>query len=618
MKNKRKWFSMLLVSSILATTVTTPVYAISTVKEPSEGISNYEMNEEPKNSEVLEESIMPENNNDVDEPKEEIIKPKEDEEDLEKEVVSTNKSEKTKSSELKQTLNNDTEGPVIDFSSLTVSPKKVKVGEKITVSVKVEDPSGVENVTIQYMGTQSTYPIDLELTYDKATKSYSATLEVTTRIYKNQKPGLWQITGIETSDQLHNWTMIDYYLFRPGSDYEDLSAGDFTIIGEVALQSISMNKKTLTLKKNSSEALKVEYTPTNTTVNKTIAWSSSDSKIATVNEKGEVKAVKAGKAIITAKVDGKSTTSTITVPATSVSYSTHVEKYGWMAAVTDGKLSGTSGQKKRMEALKINIKDNPNLGIQYSTHVQKNGWMNWVSNGTLSGTSGEAKRLEAIKIKLTGKDAEKYDVYYRVHAEKNGWLGWAKNGEEAGTEGFGRRLEAIEIVVVEKGASAPGSTINTFVKKELIPAVSYTTHVQSIGWQSWVKDGKMAGTSGKSKRLEGIKIKLENLPFAGNVQYKTHVQSYGWQGWSTNGVLSGTSGKAKRLEAVQIQLTGEMAKKYDIYYRVHAQSYGWLGWAKNGESSGTEGKSKRLEGIEVKLVKKGEKAPGSIAKAFIK
>ena len=40
-------------------------------------------------------------------------------------------------------------------------------------------------------------------------------------------------------------------------------------------------------------------------------------------------------------------------------------------------------------------------------------------------------------------------------------------------------------------------------------SVSYRTHVQTYGWQGYVKDGAMSGTSGQSKRLEGINIKLE-------------------------------------------------------------------------------------------------------------
>ena len=43
-------------------------------------------------------------------------------------------------------------------------------------------------------------------------------------------------------------------------------------------------------------------------------------------------------------------------------------------------------------------------------------------------------------------------------------------------------------------------------------SIEYQTHVQSYGWQKTVKDGALAGTSGKAKRLEAIKIKLTDLP----------------------------------------------------------------------------------------------------------
>lgn len=147
------------------------------------------------------------------------------------------------------------------------------------------------------------------------------------------------------------------------------------------------------------------------------------------------------------------------------------------------------------------------------------------------------------------------------------------------------------------------------------PSVTYQTHVQDYGWQEWKNDGEMSGTSGQSKRLEGINIKLQNL--SGSVEYQTHVQDIGWQGWKSNGAMAGTSGQSKRLEAIKIKLSGDAANKYDIYYRVHAQDYGWLGWAKNGESAGSEGYSKRLEGIEIKLVKKGGAAPGSTSRPFV-
>lgn len=103
-------------------------------------------------------------------------------------------------------------------------------------------------------------------------------------------------------------------------------------------------------------------------------------------------------------------------------------------------------------------------GISYSSHVQDIGWQDWKSNGDLSGTSNQSKRVEAIKIKLTGDVANYYDVYYRVHAQNYGWLDWAKNGEAAGTQGYSCRLEAIQIVLVKKGDAAPGSTTRAFVQ----------------------------------------------------------------------------------------------------------------------------------------------------------
>ena len=318
----------------------------------------------------------------------------------------------------------------------------------------------------------------------------------------------------------------------------------------------------------------------------------------------------------------------------TISYRTHVQSFGWQNPVTNGVMSGTTGKAKRLEGIEISVSGNKNLGIQYATHCQTYGWLPWSANGEMSGTTGEAKRLEAIEIRLTGADKDKYDVYYRVHAQSYGWLGWAKNGEPSGTAGYAKRLEGIQIVVVKKTEAAPGldyAGVNAskgvhdsraYIAKTngtiTIPGsadstnIMYKTHVQSFGWQNWVLNGTMSGTSGKAKRLEGINIKLSNAAYAGGIQYRTHIQTYGWEKeWKKDGVMSGTSGKAKRLEAIQIKLYGEMANHFDVYYRVHAQSYGWLGWAKNGEESGTAGYAKRLEGIQIVLVPKGSAAPAN-------
>lgn len=321
--------------------------------------------------------------------------------------------------------------------------------------------------------------------------------------------------------------------------------------------------------------------------------------------------------VLLPKGQGPSTGNAFTIKPADVNYSTHVQNVGWQSIKMNGEASGTTGKGLRLEGIKINLSNKDYLGgIRYSTHVQKEGWQDWKSDGAVSGSSGKKLRLEAIKIRLMGEMSSHYDVYYRVHAQTYGWLGWAKNGEISGTEGFSYRLEAIQIQLVPKGGKAPGATNNAFVKK--VTTVDYSVHVQGNGWQSLKSNGQLAGTEGKSKRLEAIKISLSAQEYAGDIQYSTHVQGIGWQEWKTNGAMSGTSGMSKRLEAIRIKLSGEISSEFDVYYRVHAQGYGWLGWAKNGKPAGTEGYSKRLEAIEIKLVKKGEVPPTGDEDAYKK
>lgn len=135
----------------------------------------------------------------------------------------------------------------------------------------------------------------------------------------------------------------------------------------------------------------------------------------------------------------------------------------------------------------------------------------------------------------------------------------------------------------------------------LAASVSYRTHVQNVGWQDYVSDGKTSGTVGESLRLEAININIENDSNLG-IQYSTHVQDIGWQASVSDGETAGTEGQSKRLEAIKINLTGTEASDYDVYYRVQVQDYGWLSWAENGEAAGTEGLAKRLEAIQIQIV----------------
>lgn len=205
------------------------------------------------------------------------------------------------------------------------------------------------------------------------------------------------------------------------------------------------------------------------------------------------------------------------------------------------------------------------------------------------------------KQEETGESNSDISVQEPVESTEN------QTDTDSESEAVSKESEAVEVPQVQTEETEAIST----------PHIFYRSQVQTEGWKDEVQDGATSGTVGKSKRMETLKIHLEDQPYEGSVEYRSHVQNLGWESvWAKDGAASGTVGKGLRLEAIQIRLTGEMAEHYDIYYRVHAQQYGWLGWAKNGESAGTAAFSYRLEGIEIVLVEKGETAPGSTEHAF--
>lgn len=123
-----------------------------------------------------------------------------------------------------------------------------------------------------------------------------------------------------------------------------------------------------------------------------------------------------------------------------IEYKAMVQDVGWQPVKVNGQTAGTTGQKKRLEALWIKYTGKGKL--TFSSHIQNIGWTSDRTSGEVTGTVDMAYRMEAIKIKLEGADKK---IQYRVHVEGIGWTKWYGNNEVAGTIGQSKRIEAIEI-----------------------------------------------------------------------------------------------------------------------------------------------------------------------------
>src|SRR5699024_929532 len=77
--------------------------------------------------------------------------------------------------------------------------------------------------------------------------------------------------------------------------------------------SISLNQSDILLTNKETYKLEVSFNPIDSTIEKNIIWTSSDSSIVEVNEDGIITPIKSGTATITANVDGKTATCEVTV-----------------------------------------------------------------------------------------------------------------------------------------------------------------------------------------------------------------------------------------------------------------------------------------------------------------
>jgi uncharacterized protein YjdB len=118
--------------------------------------------------------------------------------------------------------------------------------------------------------------------------------------------------------------------------------------------------------------------------------------------------------------------------------------------------------------------------------------------------------------------------------------------------------------------------------------IAYQTHVSNQGWTDWVGSGETSGRRGQ--QLEAIRIRLNGIP--GRLQYRAHLADKGWTDWVDNGEVAGSTGESRRMEAIRIKL--EESPDYSIRYRAYVNRRGWTPWAENGEVAGTTGQARGL------------------------
>ena len=268
-----------------------------------------------------------------------------------------------------------------------------------------------------------------------------------------------------------------------------------------------------------------------------------------------------------------------------IQYTAHVQDEDWQDWKTDGNMTGTTGQDKRIEALKIKLVNVPSSAhIKYRVYVQGLGWTDYVQDGEMAGTTGQSKRIQAVQIQLEGLDG--YVVEYSAHVQLIDWQPWVSNGMEAGTSERSLRLEALKIRLVKE-------------EESIVPEVKYSVHNCENGWINYKENGEVIGNTSGELKLDAIKVALENTKTA-SIKYRIHVQEEGWLTEVSNDQQTGTANEINGIEAIEISLDG--LDDYSIEYRVYIIGQGWQKWVSDGETAGTTGKDLQISAIQMKIV----------------
>ena len=214
---------------------------------------------------------------------------------------------------------NTTDSKTVTWSSGNTSVAKVDQNGKITavnkgtttITAKVGSKTASCNVTVKVPLTG----ISLNKTTLALNRGVTETLTVNYNPSDttDSKTVTWssENTSVAKVDQNGKITAVDVgttnILAKVGSKTASCS-----VTVKAPLTGISLNKTTLSLRKQSTETLVVSYDPINTTDDKTVTWTSDNEEVATVSG-GTVSALKEGTATITATVGSCTAQCVVTV-----------------------------------------------------------------------------------------------------------------------------------------------------------------------------------------------------------------------------------------------------------------------------------------------------------------
>lgn len=255
--------------------------------------------------------------------------------------------------------------------SITMTYQEGGVTKTASVTVRVNGVSVSLSLTNTYIAVGSSSEITATVTPERATLSWSSSNE------KVAKVSGGNVTAVSAGSAVITATA------RIGSDKATATCTVTVTEKEIKADNVILSETTLSLEEGQTSRLTATPDPVNATV-KSIKWSSSNSKVATVDSNGVVTAVSEGTATIKATISGVESSHPCTVKVTAPKIES--------ISVVDGTYPTQLYVGEHIDVSNMKIK------VKYS-----NGKEQMISNGfTLSMTTSLNPNVYDIKVTYKG------------------------------------------------------------------------------------------------------------------------------------------------------------------------------------------------------------------------
>ena len=130
------------------------------------------------------------------------------------------------------------------------------------------------------------------------------------------------------------------------------------------------------------------------------------------------------------------------------------------------------------------------------------------------------------------------------------------------------------------------------------PLLCFETHLSKKGWLPASLEGEINGVVDERLRLQAIRIYfLKPTPI--DVQYSVYYPTEGWTEPVSAGEIAGTTGLSKPIHGLRMRLSD---RSFDVSYRLHSFGGQWSKWVSNGEKVTS---TQMLNAVQIKVTPRG-------------